>query len=363
MNLKDLIYGLLAVLFAGLLTFTLTPPVRVLAHKIGAIDIPEDDRRMHKKPTPRMGGLAIFVSFAIVIMLFLKLDRQLTGLLVGALFIVVLGMLDDIYRLNAWIKFISEIIIACIPVFSGCTIDFINFFGNYIVFGNASIPITIFWIVAVSNAVNLIDGLDGLACGVSTISAFSIMVFALITVDYRVALIVAILAGSCLGFLPYNRNPAVIFMGDTGALFLGYTLSVISIMGLFKFNAIVSFWVPFLILGLPLADTAFATIRRMIKRQPIFAPDRAHFHHKLIDLGFTQRQTVTILYAVSGMLGISAITFAEDRIITSFLIILCSFIVGFLNYKIFVSDARTRNQTGLRLKKKSDENINDTDNS
>lgn len=357
MNTKDIIYGLLATLFAGLLTFTLTPPVRVLAHKIGAIDVPTDDRRMHKKPIPRMGGLAIFISFASATMLFCDINTELLGLLVGAIFIVILGMLDDVYRLNAWLKLICQIIIACIPVFTGTTIDFLNIFGNYIVFGKFAAPVTILWIVAVTNAVNLIDGLDGLACGVSTISAFSIMVFALIKLDYTVALIVAILAGSCLGFLPYNRNPAMIFMGDTGALFLGYTLSVISIMGLFKVNAIVSFWVPFLIFGLPLADTLFATIRRAIKRQPIFSPDRGHFHHKLIDLGFTQKQTVTILYAISGLLGISAITFAEDRIITSVLIIVCSFAVGMLNYTIFVSDSKTRNQTGLRLK--NIENKND----
>lgn len=350
MNTKDFIYGLLAILFAGLLTFTLTPPVRVLAHKIGAIDIPSDDRRMHKKPIPRMGGLAIFISFSVAIILFCNINKELLGLLLGAIFIVILGMLDDVYRLNAWLKLFCQIVIACIPVFFGTTIDFINVFGKYFVLGNAAIPITVVWIVAVTNAVNIIDGLDGLACGVSTISAFSIMVFALIKVDYTVALIVAILAGSCLGFLPYNRNPAVIFMGDTGALFLGYTLSVISIMGLFKVNAIVSFWVPFLIFGLPLADTSFAMLRRAVKRQPIFSPDRGHIHHRLIDLGFTQKQTVTILYAISGLLGISAITFAEDRIITSVLIIVCSFAVGMLNYKIFVSDSKTRNQTGLRLK-------------
>lgn len=357
MDIKDIIYGLLAILFAGLLTFTLTPPVRVLAYKIGAVDVPTDNRRMHKKPVPRMGGLAIFISFAVAVLLFCDFDTELLGLLLGAIFMVILGMLDDVYRLNAWLKLCCQIIIACIPAFSGTTIDFFNIFGKYFVLGNAAVPVTVLWIVAVSNAVNLIDGLDGLACGVSTISAFSIMVFALIKVDYTVALLVAILAGACLGFLPYNRNPAVIFMGDTGALFLGYTLSVISIMGLFKVNAIVSFWVPFLIFGLPLADTIFATIRRAIKRQPIFSPDRGHFHHKLIDLGFTQKQTVTILYAVSGLLGISAITFAEDRIVTSVLIIICSFVVGMLNYKIFVSDSKTRNQTGLRLK--NIENKND----
>ncbi len=351
MNMNDLIYGILAVIFAGLLSFTLTPPVRVLAHKLKAIDVPADDRRMHKKPIPRMGGLAIFVAFAVTSLIFADINREMMGILAGAIVIVVLGMLDDIYRLNAWIKLIVQIAAAVIPVVSGVTIEFINLFGNYITFNTieASI-ITVIWIVAVTNAVNLIDGLDGLACGVSTISAFSIMFFALLQLNFGVALLVAILAGSCLGFLPYNRNPAVIFMGDTGALFLGYTLSAISVMGLFKFDAFISFWIPFLIFALPLADTIFATLRRIIHRQSIFSPDRGHFHHKLIDIGFTQKQAVSVLYSVSALFSISAITFSEKKLLESFLIIVVSFVVGIFNYKIFVSDAKTRNQTGLRLK-------------
>lgn len=351
MSTNDLIYGILAIIFAGLLSFTLTPPVRVLAHKLNAIDVPADNRRMHKKPIPRMGGLAIFVAFAVAVLIFSDINKELCGLLVGAIIIVIIGMLDDIYRLNAWLKLIVQIVAAIIPVLFGISIDFINFFGKYVVFnGIFSSIITVIWIVAVTNAVNLIDGLDGLACGVSTISAFSIMTFALIQLNYSVALIVAILAGSCLGFLPYNRNPARIFMGDTGALFLGYTLSVVSVVGLFKFDAFVSFWIPFLIFALPLADTAFATLRRIINRRPIFSPDRGHFHHRLIDVGFTQKQAVSVLYAVSALFSISAITFSEKKILASVLIIVVSFVVGFFNYKIIVSDAKTRNQTGLRLK-------------
>lgn len=366
MNTNDLIYGILAIIFAGLLSFTLTPPVRVLAHKLNAIDVPADDRRMHKKPIPRMGGLAIFIAFAVTTLIFSEFNKELCGLLVGAVIVVILGMLDDIYRLNAWLKLIVQIVAAIIPVLFGISIDFINFFGKYIVFnGILSSVITVIWIVAVTNAVNLIDGLDGLACGVSTISAFSIMTFALIQANYSVAIIVAILAGSCLGFLPYNRNPARIFMGDTGALFLGYTLSVVSVIGLFKFDAFVSFWIPFLIFALPLADTAFATLRRLINRQPIFSPDRGHFHHRLIDIGFTQKQAVSVLYSVSALFSISAITFSEKKFLASVLIILVSFVVGFFNYKIIVSDAKTRNQTGLRLKnlvRDSEDEDNDTEN-
>lgn len=351
MNMHDLIYGILAVVFAGLLSFTLTPPVRVLAHKLKAIDVPLDDRRMHKKPIPRMGGLAIFLAFAVTVLIFANITKELIGILVGAVVLVVLGMLDDIYRLNAWLKLVVQILAAMIPVHAGVSIEFINLFGKYIVFeGIWSWVVTVLWIVAVTNAVNLIDGLDGLACGVSTISSFSIMVFALLQVNFAVALIVAILAGSCLGFLPYNRNPAVIFMGDTGALFLGYTLSTVSVMGLFKFDAFVSFWVPFLIFALPLADTIFATMRRIIHRQPIFSPDRGHFHHKLIDIGFTQKQAVAILYSISALFSVSAITFSEKKILESILLIIVAFLVGFFNYRILVSDSKTRSQMGLHLK-------------
>jgi UDP-GlcNAc:undecaprenyl-phosphate GlcNAc-1-phosphate transferase len=319
---KDVVYAILAVLFSGLLAFLLTPPVRVLAYKVGAIDVPADERRMHKKPTPRMGGAAIFLSFTVTILLFCDIDSKLIGLLLGATLIVIIGILDDIYRLSALLKLVVQLIASAIPVIFGISIEFINFFGTYVNFGVWSIPITMFWIVAVTNAINLVDGLDGLACGISTISAIAIMVFALLEVNMSIALLVAILAGSCLGFLPYNRNPASIFMGDTGALFLGYTLSVVSILGVFKLNAILSFCIPFLIFGLPLADTLTSTLRRILKGQSPFTADRGHFHHKLIDMGFNQKQAVTILYSVSALFGISAILFTEEKIIIAVIIIL-----------------------------------------
>ncbi len=350
MELKDIIYAFIAVLFSGLFAFLLTPPVRVLAYRLGAIDIPSDERRMHKKPTPRMGGAAIFLSFTVTALVFADIDLKLAGLLLGALVIVIIGVFDDIYRLPASFKFFAQIVATLIPVLFGIKIEHINFFGKYIELGHLSIPLTVFWIVAVTNAINLIDGLDGLACGISTISAISIMIFAIIEVDMSSALLVAILAGSCLGFMPYNRNPASIFMGDTGALFLGYTLSAVSIMGVFKLNAFVSFWSPFLIFGLPLADTFVSMLRRILKGQSPFMADRGHFHHKLIDLGFNQKQAVTILYSISAMFGISAILFTEEMYVAAIIIIAVTFIVGMLNYKILVGGKTMRDQMGLHLK-------------
>ncbi len=348
--IKDVIYALIAILFSGLLAFLLTPPVRVLAYKLGAIDIPRDDRRMHKKPTPRMGGVAIFAAFAIALLLFCDVDLKIVGLLIGAALMVGIGMLDDIFRIPALAKLAGQIVAALVPVLFGITIDYINFFGSYVQFGVFSIPVTVLWIVAVTNAINLVDGLDGLACGISTISAISIMVFALLEVNYSIALIVAILVGACMGFMPYNRNPATIFMGDAGALFLGYTLSVVSILGVFKLNAFVSFWIPFLIFGLPLLDTATSAIRRILKGHSPFEADRGHFHHRLIDLGFSQKQAVTVLYSVSALFGISAILFTEEKRIAAIVIIAVSFVVGFLNYKILVGGKAVRDQLGLRLK-------------
>ncbi len=347
--MRDVIYAVLAVMFSGLVSFLLTPPVRVLAYKLKAIDVPKDERRMHKKPTPRLGGLAIFLAFELAVLLFCNLDAKIVAFLLGGVFIAFVGALDDIFRLSPFVKLAGQIVAAMIPVASGITINHINLFGEYKHFGVFSVPITVLWIVALTNAINLIDGLDGLACGISTISAASIMIFALLEVDLGTALIVAVLLGACLGFLPYNRHPASIFMGDTGALFLGYTLSVISVMGVFKLNAVVSFWTPFLIFGLPLADTFSAAFRRMLKGQSPFHADRSHFHHKLIDLGFNQKQAVTVLYSVSAIFGISAVLFTAEKIISAFAIIAIAFIIGFINYKILVGSDKLRAQTGLNL--------------
>ena len=240
-----------ALFAAAVVAFITTPVVRSLAFKIGAVDVPRDNRRMHNHPIPRMGGLAIFFGFILSALIFIPLTTPLRGMLLGAVIIVILGIFDDIYALPAMPKFLIQILAALIAVLMGNRIDILsnpNIFSSdpYWVLGWLSIPNSVFWIVGITNAVNLIDGLDGLACGVSTISSMTMLVIALTVAEPDVALLMAALAGGCIGFLPYNLNPAKIFMGDTGSTFLGFILAVVSIQGLFKSYAIISFAVPFL---------------------------------------------------------------------------------------------------------------------
>ena len=318
--------GALAV--ALVIALAVTPLVKGFAVKIGAIDVPRDNRRVHKEPIPRLGGLAIFIAFVFSVVIFAEIDIEIQGVLLGSLLIVLVGVVDDIIPLKASHKFLAQIVAAAIPVFHGITIDLVsnpNVFGysEYLPLGMLTIPITIFWIVGITNAVNLIDGLDGLAVGVSTISSLTMLLVALlVTADLNVALVLAALAGACLGFMPYNLNPAKIFMGDTGALLLGYLLATMSILGLFKFYAIISFAVPFMALALPILDTLFAIVRRLLKGQSPMAPDRGHFHHRLLDFGFTQKQAVFIIYLISGFLGMIAVTMTSSgqvRMVFAFL--------------------------------------------
>ncbi|MDP4118147.1 MAG: MraY family glycosyltransferase [Bacillota bacterium] len=318
---------LLALAVSLLISFLSVPFVKNIAIKAGAIDYPKDGRRMHKSPIPRLGGLSIFYGFVVSTLCFADLNRQMLGILLGALIIVTLGVVDDIKVLKAKPKFIVQIIAAILPVAFGARINFVSipFLNNSssIAFsGILSYVITIIWIVGVTNAVNLIDGLDGLAAGVSTIASASIFFIALINGNLFVTTISVILVGSCLGFLPYNLNPATIFMGDTGATFLGYIMAVMSIQGMFKSYTLVTFVIPVLILGLPIFDTSFAIIRRLIHHKPIMEADRGHMHHRLIDMGFSQKQTVSILYTISSLLGLSAIVMEGYDTLTGFLLLL-----------------------------------------
>jgi UDP-GlcNAc:undecaprenyl-phosphate GlcNAc-1-phosphate transferase len=322
---------LFALAAALIVSFAVTPLVRMLAKKVGAMDDPKrDDRRMHKEPMPRLGGLAIFAGFMAAFLVFGagEMDRTVAGILIGAVLIVVVGAIDDMLTLPWWIKLSGQLAAAAIPVVYGLRADiFTNpISGDPVTFGFISIPITILWIIGITNAVNLIDGLDGLAAGVSGIASFSMLVIALATGNPAAALLTAALTGGCLGFLPYNFNPARLIMGDCGALFLGYILSCASILGLFKFYAVISFAVPFLILGLPIFDTAAAFFRRLAKGQnPLSTADRGHVHHRLIDMGFSQKQAVAILYSISAVMGLSAIvltTSGELRVIVLLLAVL-----------------------------------------
>lgn len=302
----------LAAVVSLVICFLMTPPVKRFAEKVGAMDVPNDDRRMHNHPIPRMGGLAIFFGFVLSTLLFVDMSTQLMGLLLGAVIIAAMGAVDDIVALNAWIKLAGQIVAAIVAIRCGIVFDAIsnpNFLSptTTIEIGWLSVPLTLLWIVGCTNAVNLIDGLDGLAVGVSAISSLTMLVVSVIVADPAVSIILAALTGACIGFMPYNMNPAKIFMGDVGSQLLGFVLAVVSIMGMFKLHAIISFIVPALALAVPLADTIFAFFRRLLKGQSPFHADKGHFHHRLLAMGLSQKQAVAVIYGVSAVFGLLAV--------------------------------------------------------
>lgn len=344
--------SLFAFILALAVAFAATPAVKMLAIRIKAVDVPRDSRRMHKTPIPRLGGLAIFLGFLVSILIFGRTGPQMAAILVGAILLVALGMVDDVVALKPGIKFLGQIVAALIPTLAGVVITrFTNPFsaGGYFNLGIFSIPVTILWIVGITNAVNFIDGLDGLACGVSAIATVTMFVIAVLYSEYQIALMMAALAGACLGFLPYNMNPAKIFMGDTGSMFLGYILAVTSIQGLFKFYAVISFAVPFILLGLPIFDTAFAIIRRLAHGQSPLQADRGHVHHRLIDLGFDQKQSVAILYAFSAVLGLTAVLLATTNEAKLVILALAVLICFFLGMSLMTMEKRHQKEEQARL--------------
>ncbi len=333
-----------ALVAAGVISFLATPLVKSLANRVGAIDVPKDNRRMHTVPIPRMGGLAIFVGFLLSVLIFSKnMDRELQSILLGSIVLIILGVFDDKYALGAKLKLFFQLMAACIVVFyGGLRIDRLtNPFGDslysYWDFGLFSYPITIIWIVAITNAVNFIDGLDGLACGVSCISSLNLLVIALLVSDAQVSIIMAALTGACLGFVPYNFNPAKIFMGDTGSTFLGFMLATVSIQGLFKAYAAISFIVPFLLLGLPIFDICFAVIRRVSHGKSPMEADRGHFHHRLIDMGFSQKQSVAIAYVLTGILGLAAVLLTVSGAMKALILLGAVVGVGAIGMKLIIS--------------------------
>lgn len=304
---------LLSFALSLLLSYVSVPMVRILAFKWGAVDVPKDNRRMHKTPIPRMGGLAIFFGFMVSYLCFAEtIEPKHIGVLIGAAILILTGIIDDRRPLKAVTKLIFQIIAAAIPMALGLKIEFLTnpllFSDNaMMILGFLSIPITLIWILGLTNALNLIDGLDGLAGGISSIASISLLTIAIIFHKTEMIVPLAAVAGATIGFLPYNVNPAKIFMGDTGALFLGYMLAVLSVDGFFKSFAAINILIPLIVLGLPIFDTSFAIFRRMLKGQPIMKPDRSHLHHKLVDAGFSQRQAVGILCTISGLFSLSTI--------------------------------------------------------
>ena len=327
---------LVALAVAAVISYLATPFVKKLAFKIGAVDVPKDNRRMHKKPIPRLGGLAIVIAFLLCTFLFVKLEKQMQGILLGAIIILVVGVLDDCLALPALPKFFAQIAAATIVVMHGCEIRYVTNPFSVVPFdlGWLAGPVTVFWIVLMTNAVNFIDGLDGLAVGVSGISTATMLVIAMLLGEESVAIVLAALLGSCIGFIPFNFNPAQIFMGDTGSTFLGFVLASISVQGLFKMYAVISFMVPFVILGVPFFDVSFAVIRRLAKGQNPMTADRGHIHHRLIDMGLSQKQSVAIVYMLTGVLGLAAVLLANNTGTKAFILVAAVFVVAVLGFAV-----------------------------
>lgn len=332
---------MMAFFFSVVLAYLATPIAKKWADRVGAIDVPKDNRRIHKKPTPLLGGLAIYFACIIGIVIFIPLNQKIIGILAGATVIVACGYFDDIKSLSPRVKLAIQIIAACIVIYSGVRIDR---FTNPLVFLNGikwielgifAYPITLLWIVGLTNAFNLIDGLDGLAAGVSVISCMTLFAAAILLGPEQqyVPIITAILAGSTLGFLPYNFNPAKIFMGDTGAMFLGFMLSVISAIGVLKSATALAILVPVFAMGLPIIDTVFAMIRRIANGKSMVEADKGHLHHRLIEKGYSQKQAVLTLYSLSAILGIGAVAIIEVKLKTLYFIVFMAFIGASMGLK------------------------------
>lgn len=314
--------AILALVITFVVSLVITPFVKRFAFKIGAVDQP-NNRKVHTKVMPRLGGLAIVISFFLGISLFLPDTIKAWPVLVGALVIVVIGFIDDLKEISPRIKLMGQLVAAIVTVFGGIQIEYITLpSGEILNFGYFAIPITIIWIVGITNAINLIDGLDGLAAGVSSIALLTISGLALSMGNPLVALLSLLVLGSTMGFLVFNFHPAKIFMGDSGSLFLGYMISVLAIMGLFKNVAIFSLIVPIIAIGVPIIDTGFAIIRRIVKKMPLSSPDKLHLHHCLIRLGFSHKQTVILIYVLSALFGVFAMVFTRATLWGSTLLLI-----------------------------------------
>ncbi|WP_035571039.1 glycosyltransferase family 4 protein [Halonatronum saccharophilum] len=332
-----MIYPMLIALMGS---YLMTPFVKRLAFRLGAVDYP-NKRRINREPIPSLGGLAIYFGVVVALVL-MGLSHKFLGVIVGGTLIVILGLLDDLYELRASWKLLGQIIISLVVILLGIRIQFIsNPFGGMYYLGLLSIPITLFWLIGVINIINLIDGMDGLAGGVTIIASITLAIFALQQGQTFTLILTLALVGGTLGFLRYNFNPAQIFMGDTGSMFLGFMLAVISITGTLK---TVTFWtllIPTLALGVPIFDALFAILRRKLSGKPIFEADKGHLHHKLLDLGLSQVEAVFIVYLICVFLGMVAIGISGANLAETLFLVLSSvgfMVIGICKLKLFDVD-------------------------
>lgn len=323
----ETLFCLLAILTAFLVSLVATPLAGKLAAKCGCFDRPDGARKLHKVPVPYFGGLAILAGFLVSSVLFSlvmleTIPQNIAVMIVGGMSICFVGALDDMYDMPAILKLILQIVISAFTAYFGGAIEYTTIFDQTIVFGVFSVPVTVLWMVLIINAVNLIDGLDGLASGVSALESFALLITSIVMGNTVCIVTSAALCGAVLGFLPYNANRATIFMGDAGSMFIGYIMACISVFGLFKAQALFSIVVPALIFALPLLDTIVAFFRRILKGQSPFKADRSHLHHKLIDNGFTPKQSVIAIYCASAVFCVASILFMRYKLLSIVLVLL-----------------------------------------
>ena len=334
LDLNNHLHIFIIILTCFIFCFLITFYIKKVAKHIGAMDIP-DKRKVHTVPMPRLGGLGVFLTFLFGYMLFGVQSTQMNAILIGSFIIVIVGVIDDISPIGATTKLLGQLIAASIVLFyGGIIMDKISIFGAHINFGIFAYPLTILFVVGCINIINLIDGLDGLSTGICSIFYLTIGIIAFMKASFGgldVSL-AFIMLGASLGFLVHNFHPAKIFSGDSGSMFQGFMISTISLLG-FKTITMTSFLIPIFLLGIPILDTLFAIIRRTLKKEPIYKPDKEHLHHQLLKLGLSHRNTVLAIYAMNILFAFASIIYAIDDkklgiIIYAIILVLILFIIS-----------------------------------
>jgi UDP-GlcNAc:undecaprenyl-phosphate GlcNAc-1-phosphate transferase len=338
-----------AIILALVAALLVTPLVGKWAFKCGALDRP-GQRKIHNRVMPRMGGVAIYISFVVAVLLTREITLPVAGFLAGGFLIVLLGIIDDTRGVSPWVKLAGQVVAAGAVIPFGIKVQFLTnpFSHDLLALGVLSIPVTVIWMVAVINAVNLVDGLDGLAGGTSCIAVLTLAAVIWIEIllnggatqgQWDAITLALVLAAAILGFLRYNFHPAKIFLGDSGSMYLGYSVAVLAVMGLAKSATFISVIIPVVILGIPFLDTTLAIIRRYCGNRPIFQADQGHLHHRLIAMGFSHRRAVLCLYGVNIVLALSAVvmTLITPKQAVVFLVLLSTGVLVLVNKTGIVS--------------------------
>ncbi|MED1673255.1 MraY family glycosyltransferase [Pallidibacillus thermolactis] len=311
-SIDDLFIGFVISCFSA---YILVYPIKKLALQLNVMDIP-NSRKVHKTPTPRLGGLAIIFGTFFGLLYLKPAHPNYLDYIIGAVIIIITGVLDDKFSLRPNLKLIGQILPSIFLIIQGVSIERITLpFIGIIEFSPAvCVIVTLIWLIGITNAINLIDGLDGLASGVSSIALLSILIMAIMDMQPFIVILCTVLIGSNIGFLFHNFYPAKVYMGDTGSLFLGYSIAYISILGLFKKITLFGFIIPVIVLGVPICDTLFAIVRRWLNGEKLMKPDKKHIHHQLLAAGFSHRATVLMIYGISAVFGLLAIIFSNASI-------------------------------------------------